>query len=342
VIDGMVGSGFGIIYRRFLIALPTILVVSVLIFVVLRLLPADPLAMSMPPNATQQEMAEMRHEMGLDRSIPAQYAIWLGRIVRGDFGTSIQFRRSVSDLILTALPTTLELVVTGLALGIFLGLGCGLLMFSWRGTLKEQVADVGSIMIMSIPEFLWAILLILGFGVAFRLLPFIGRMDAQITVPRTTGFLLVDTLLSGDISAFRSAIEHLALPALSLALAIMPLIMRVLRSSLFDTYVDEYITLARLRGLSERRILLSHALKNAALPTVSLIGVQAGFMFGGTLLVEVIFTLPGIGNLMVQALHNQDLPLIQGIAVVYCVIVLVVNTVVEVAYLGLNPKLARA
>jgi ABC-type dipeptide/oligopeptide/nickel transport system permease component len=342
VIDGMVGSGFGIIYRRFLIALPTILVVSVLIFVVLRLLPADPLAMSMPPNATQQEMAEMRHEMGLDRSIPAQYAIWLGRIVRGDFGTSIQFRRSVSDLILTALPTTLELVVTGLALGIFLGLGCGLLMFSWRGTLKEQVADVGSIMIMSIPEFLWAILLILGFGVAFRLLPFIGRMDAQITVPRTTGFLLVDTLLSGDISAFRSAIEHLVLPAFSLALAITPLIMRVLRSSLFDTYVDEYITLARLRGLSERRILLFHALKNAALPTVSLIGVQAGFMFGGTLLVEVIFTLPGIGNLMVQALHNQDLPLIQGIAVVYCVIVFVVNTVVEVAYLGLNPKLARA
>jgi ABC-type dipeptide/oligopeptide/nickel transport system permease component len=342
VIDGMVGSGFGIIYRRFLIALPTILVVSVLIFVVLRLLPADPLAMSMPPNATQQEMAEMRHEMGLDRSIPAQYAIWLGRIVRGDFGTSIQFRRSVSDLILTALPTTLELVVTGLALGIFLGLGCGLLMFSWRGTLKEQVADVGSIVVMSIPEFLWAILLILGFGVAFRLLPFIGRMDAQITVPRTTGFLLVDTLLSGDISAFRSAIEHLALPAFSLALAITPLIMRVLRSSLFDTYVDEYITLARLRGLSERRILLFHALKNAALPTVSLIGVQAGFMFGGTLLVEVIFTLPGIGNLMVQALHNQDLPLIQGIALVYCVIVLVVNTVVEVAYLGLNPKLARA
>ena len=337
----MVGSGFGIIYRRLLIALPTILVVSVLIFVVLRLLPADPLAMSMPPNATQQEMAEMRHEMGLDRSIPAQYAIWLGRIVRGDFGRSIQFRRSVSDLILTALPTTLELVVTGLALGIFLGLGCGLLMFSWRGTLKEQVADVGSIVVMSIPEFLWAILLILGFGVAFRLLPFIGRMDAHITVPRTTGFLLVDTLLSGDISAFRSAIEHLALPALSLALAIMPLIMRVLRSSLFDTYVDEYITLARLRGLSERRILLFHALKNAALPTVSLIGVQAGFMFGGTLLVEVIFTLPGIGNLMVQALHNQDLPLIQGIALVYCVIVLVVNTVVEMAYLGLNPKLAR-
>jgi ABC-type dipeptide/oligopeptide/nickel transport system permease component len=127
-----------------------------------------------------------------------------------------------------------------------------------------------------------------------------------------------------------------------LALALAPLIMRVLRSSLFDTYVEDYITLARLRGLSERRILLRHALKNAALPTVSLIGVQAGFMFGGTLLVEVIYTLPGLGNLMVQALRNHDLPLIQGIALVYCVIVLVINTVVEIAYVGLNPKLWQA
>jgi peptide/nickel transport system permease protein len=337
----MFESGLGIVYRRSLIALPTLLIVSILIFVVLRLLPADPLAMSLPPNATQHEVAEMRHDMGFDQPIPAQYAIWLGRILRGDLGTSIQFRRSVSGLILTALPTTLELVMVGLLLGIVLGLTFGLLMFSWRGSVKEQLADVGSVVVMSIPEFLWAILLILGFGVGFRFLPFIGRMDAQITVPRTTGFLLIDTLLAGDLRAFQSAIEHLALPAFSLALSITPLIMRVLRSSLFDTYADEYITLARLRGLSERHILLFHALKNAALPTVSLIGVQAGFMFGGTLLVEVIFTLPGLGNLMVQALRNQDLPLIQGIALVYCVIVLVLNTIVEMAYLGLNPKLAR-
>jgi ABC-type dipeptide/oligopeptide/nickel transport system permease component len=341
VIVGMAGTGLGIVYRRLLIALPTLLVVSVLTFVVLRLLPADPLAMSLPPNATQQEMAEMRRDMGLDRPIPVQYAIWISRALQGDFGRSIQFRRSVSDLILAALPTTLELVAMGLLLGILLGLAGGLLMFAWRGTVKEQLADVGSIVVLSIPEFLWAILLILGLGVGARLLPFIGRLDAEISVPRTTGFILLDTLLAGDAAAFRSALEHLALPAFSLALAITPLIMRVLRSSLFDTYAEDYITLARLRGLSEPRILLGHALKNAALPTVSLIGVQAGFMFGGTLLVEVIFTLPGIGNLMVQALHNQDLPLIQGIALVYCVIVLVLNTIVEVAYLGLNPKLAR-
>jgi peptide/nickel transport system permease protein len=271
-----------------------------------------------------------------------QYAIWLGQILRGDFGTSIQLRRSVSDLVLTALPTTLELVAVGLTLGILLGIGCGVLMFAWRGTAKEQIADLGSVVVMSIPEFLWAILLILGLGVGVRLLPFIGRIDAQMTVPTTTGFLLIDTLIAGNVPAFLSVLEHLALPAFSLALGLTPLIMRVLRSSLFDTYVEDYIALARLRGLSERRILLRHALKNAALPTVSLIGVQAGFMFGGTLLVEVIYTFPGIGNLMVQALRNHDLPLIQGIALVYCVIVLVLNTVVEVAYLGLNPKLRKA
>jgi ABC-type dipeptide/oligopeptide/nickel transport system permease component len=338
----MIDSGFGIVYRRLLLAIPTLLVVSLLVFVVLRLIPADPLAMSLPPNATQADMAEMRHEMGFDRPIPVQYVIWLSHIVRGDLGISIQYRRSVSDLILDALPTTLELVAVGLTLGIVLGIGCGMAMFAWRGRVQEQIADLGSTVVMSIPEFLWAILLILGLGVGLRLFPFIGRIDAQMTVPTITGFLLIDTLIDRNPAAFFSALAHLALPALALALGLAPLIMRVLRSSLFDTYVEDYIALARLRGLSERRILWRHALKNAALPTVSLIGVQAGFMFGGTLLVEVIYTFPGIGNLMVQALRNHDLPLIQGIALVYCVIVLVINTIVEVSYLGLNPRLRAA
>lgn len=337
----MLDSGLAIIGRRLALALPTLLVVSMLVFVVLRLIPSDPLAMSMPPNATREDLAEMRREMGLDRPIPVQYAIWIGQIARGDLGTSIVYRRPVGGLILTALPTTIELVSMGLALGVFLGLGFGVALFEWRGRLAEHVADLGSTVVMSIPEFLWAIFLILGFGVGLRWLPFIGRLDPAVTVAPVTGFVLLDTLIAGQPAAFVNALAHLTLPGLSLALALAPLIMRVLRSSLFDTYVEGYITLARLRGLSERRILLRHALKNAILPTVSLIGVQAGFIFGGTLLVEVIFTLPGIGNLMVQALRNHDLPLIQGIALVYCVSVLVINTVVEIAYLGLNPKLRQ-
>jgi peptide/nickel transport system permease protein len=194
---------------------------------------------------------------------------------------------------------------------------------------------------MSVPEFLWAILLILGLGVGLRLLPFIGRVDAQITVPTVTHFLLLDSLIAGKPGAVASVLAHLALPALALALALAPLIMRVLRSSLIDTYAEDYITLARLRGLSERRILWRHALKNAALPTLSLIGVQAGFMFGGTLLVEVIYSYPGIGSLMVDAVRNNDLPLIQGVAVTYCIVVLAINTAVDIGYLVLNPRLRR-
>ncbi len=336
----MTETALGILIRRLAAAIPILLVVSALVFVVLRLIPADPLGMSLPPNATQEDVEIMRHEMGLDRPIPEQYAIWLGHIVRGDLGVSSHFRQSVAGLIATALPTTLELVACGLFLGVLLGMVCGLFMFAWRGKLGEQVTDIGSVVVMSIPEFLWAIFLILGVGVGLRLLPFIGRVDPQVIVPNVTGFLLIDSLLAGP-AKFASVVAHLVLPASALALALAPLIMRVLRSSLIDTYVEDYVTLARLRGLSERRILLRHALKNAALPTVSLIGVQAGFMFGGTLLVEVIYTFPGIGNLMVEAVRNHDLPLIQGIALVYCVIVLVINTVVDIAYLGLNPKLRR-
>jgi ABC-type dipeptide/oligopeptide/nickel transport system permease component len=334
-------TALALLFRRLLTALPILLVVSALVFVVLRLLPADPLGMSLPLNATPGDIARMRAEMGFDRPILLQYLIWLGHLVQGDFGLSIHFRRPVIQMILAALPTTLELVASGLVLGVGLGILGGTAMFAWRGTVREQLADLGGTVVMSVPEFLWAILLILGVGVGLRLLPFIGRVDAQITVPPVTHFMLIDSLIAGHPSAFLSVLAHLALPALALALALAPLIMRVLRSSLLDTYAEDYITLARLRGLSERRILWRHALKNAALPTLSLIGVQAGFMFGGTLLVEVIYSYPGIGSLMVDAVRNNDLPLIQGVAVTYCIVVLVINTAVDIGYLVLNPRLRR-
>jgi peptide/nickel transport system permease protein len=332
-----------LLLRRLLTALPIILCVSALVFVVLRLLPADPIAMSLPPGATAQDVAQLRAAFGLDRPIPVQYLIWLAKLARGDFGISIHFRRDVIDMVLVGLPATLELLAVGLALGIALGLAGGLAMFAWRGTAGEQVVDLGTTVMMSIPEFLWAILLILGFGVALTWLPFIGRVDPQVALPpMTTGFLLIDSVLSGRFDALASALVHLVLPGIALAIGMAPLVMRVLRSSLLDVIGEDYIALARLRGLSERRILMRHALKNAALPTLSLIGVQAGFMFGGTVLVEVIFAYPGLGNLMVDAVRNHDLPVIQAAALTYCVLVLAINAGVDVLYLVLNPKLRVA
>jgi ABC-type dipeptide/oligopeptide/nickel transport system permease component len=153
---------------------------------------------------------------------------------------------------------------------------------------------------------------------------------------------MIDSLITGNFGALRSALTHLILPAVALAIGLAPLVMRVLRSSLLETVEDDYITQARRRGVSERRILIRHALPNAALPTLSLIGVQGGFMFGGTILVEMIFAYPGLGNLMVDAVRNHDLPVIQAVALVYCMLVLGINALVDVAYLAVNPRLRLA
>ena len=335
-------AGAATVLRRLLVAVPTLLVVSLVLFVALRVIPADPLAMSLPPGASEADFRTMRAEMGFDRPIPEQYAIWLGHLLRGDFGVSIHFHQPVGGLILGALPTTLELLALGLPLGVLLGLAGGLVMYGARRSAAGTATDLASIVLMSVPEFLWALVLLLVFGVAIRLLPFIGRIDPQLSVPAVTGFMLVDTLLARRPDAFLNAVSHLLLPAAALGLALSPLIMRTLRSSLLATAHEDYVMVARLRGLSETRILLGHAFKNAVLPTVSLIGVQAGFMFGGTLLVEVIYTLPGIGNLLVEAIGAHDLPLIEGLAFVYCLVVLAINTVVDLISVAIDPRLRRA
>jgi ABC-type dipeptide/oligopeptide/nickel transport system permease component len=331
-----------LIVRRALISVVILFFVAALLFCVLRLLPVDPAAMSLPPMATIAEVEAKRREMGLDQPLPQQFLIWLGQVLHGDFGTSIHFRRSVASLVASTLPATVELAVIAMAIATALGLGGGLLLFHVRGRAAEPAIDFGSIVLLSIPEFLWALFFILLFGVALGVLPFTGRLSAQFQRPVVTGLLLIDTLLTGRPDMFWDALKHMILPAFALGIAFSPTIMRVLRSSLIDVYHEDYITQARLRGVSERRVLVRHGLKNAILPTLSLMGVQFGILFGGTLLVEVIFSYPGLGNLMVDAVRNADLPIIQAVGLTYCVVVLIINTIVDALYLVLNPKLRIA
>jgi ABC-type dipeptide/oligopeptide/nickel transport system permease component len=338
----MMTSILPLIARRILVSIVILFIVSALLFCILRLLPVDPAAMSMPPNATIAEIEAKRRQMGLDQPLPRQYLIWLGQVVHGDFGTSIHFRRGVAGLIGTTLPATIELAVLAMLVAGSLGIVGGLFMFYVRGTRKEPLADTGSIVLLSLPEFLWGLFFILLFGVALELLPFTGRLSSNFQRPVVTGFLLLDTLLVGRPDMFANALKYMILPSLALGIAFSPTIMRVLRSSLIDVYHEDYIHQARLRGLSERRILIRHGLKNAVLPTLSLMGVQFGFLFGGTLLIEVIYSYPGLGNLMVDAVRNADLPIIQAVGLTYCVVVLTINTVVDALYVVLNPRLRIA
>jgi peptide/nickel transport system permease protein len=335
----MIAGILPLIGRRLLVSVLILLIVSFLLFAVLHVLPVDPAAMSLPPTATLAEIETMRREMGLDLPLPQQYLIWLSQVLHGDFGASIHYRRGVLGLVAATLPATIELAVLSMIVAAVLGLAGGLVLFHVRGTAREPVVDFGSIILLSIPEFLWGLFFILIFGVALQWLPFTGRLDPEFAMPRGARFLLFDELISGRLDIFWSALKHMILPCLALGIAFSPAIMRVLRSGLIDVYQEDYIHMARLRGLTERRILLHHALKNAVLPTLSLMGVQFGFLFGGTLLIEVIFSYPGLGNLMVDAVRNADLPIIQAVGLAYCVVVLIINTVVDSLYLVLNPKL---
>lgn len=335
----MVATLLQLLGRRLLVAAPILLLVCVLLFSILRVLPVDTAAMSLPPNATIAEIEAKRRAMGLDLPLPRQFLIWLADAAHGEFGRSIQFRRDAGSLVAETLPATVELAVLAMVVAAVLGLGGGLLLFHVRGTAFEVVGDLASTVLLSIPEFLWALFLLFMFGVAFHWLPFTGRLSPGFVRPDITGFLLLDTLIAGRIDMARDAFQHMILPACALGLAFSPAIMRVLRSSLLDVYQEDFIQQLRLRGLTEGRILIGHALKNAILPTLTLMGVQFGFLFSGTLLVEVIYSYPGMGNLMIDAVRNADLPIIQAVGLTYCIVILLITTIVDCLYLVLNPKL---
>ena len=267
-----------VISRRMLVVIPILLAVSMLLFLVLRLLPVDPAAMSLPPTATNDEIEAMREAMGLNLPIPHQYAIWLRDTLSGEFGTSIQYRQPVGELIAKTLPATIELAVVAAIIATVVGIGGGLVIFRMRGTVGEAAGDVGSLLMLSLPDFLWGLILIFVFGVFWPVLPFIGRLDPGMVQPGGTGFLLIDALAAGQVRVFWSALVHMLIPATALGISFAPIVMRVLRSSLLDVYQEGYIAQARMRGVSEERILVSHALKNAILPTLTLMGVQFGFL----------------------------------------------------------------
>jgi ABC-type dipeptide/oligopeptide/nickel transport system permease component len=330
-----------VLSRRLIAAIPTLLMLSLIVFVVLRLIPADPLAMMLPPNATPADAALLRHQLGLDKPIPSQFLIWIVNALHGNLGASISFQQPVATLIGSTLPATLELCLAALVISLIISVPGGVFAYAVTDRRGELPVSFAVVLMQSVPSFLWALLLIALLGVYLPVLPFSGRVGDGIPMPHLTGFLLIDFLVKGQFSDWLSAASHLVLPSLALAFGFAPLVIRVLRSSLLDQRNESYVGVARLRGVSESRILWRHMLKNAALPALTMIGVQFGFLFGGALLVEMIFSFPGVGNLMVQAVRNNDLVLIQGIAIVFCALMLVINAIVDTLYVIMNPRLRK-
>jgi peptide/nickel transport system permease protein len=327
--------------RRLAMAIPTLFGVAIFVFVLIRVVPGDPVAMMVSGEASADDIAKVRALYGLDRSIPEQFLIFAGQLLRGDFGTSISLRQDVLHLVLGRLPATLELAVVALIMAIISGMTLALVSVYWRGRWEETAADTVSAIALAIPEFLWALLLILLFGVALPVFPISGRVEPTSVAQFHTQFYLLESLMTGRPALAAELIWHLALPAVALTLPLSAVIARVLKSSMLDAVAQDYILLARLKGFSPLYVLIRHALPNALIPAVTVTGVHFTLLIGGTVLVELIFAYPGIGNMLYSAATNRDLPLLQGITIVFAVIFVVLNILIDLSYALINPRVRQ-
>ncbi|MCB1444924.1 MAG: ABC transporter permease [Rhizobiaceae bacterium] len=330
------------VLNRLLLAAITLLGVAVVVFVLLRVVPGDPIAMMISPGATPEQIAQMRAHYGLDGSILSQFWIWLKGILGGDFGTSISLRRNVLELLGERLPATLELAVAALVFAMALGGGVAILGTLVRRTLLEPVVDTVNGTVLAVPDFVWALALILLLGVFFPVLPLSGRIDPAAQSHFATQFYLLESLLTLRLSEFLDISAHMIMPVLALGLPLAAIIARVLKEALLEAMVQDYILLAKLKGKSTLRLILQEALRNAVGPTIALTGVQFTFLIGGTVIVERIFAYPGIGNMAIDAVINRDLPLIQGLVLVFGALFILINLGVDLLVAAFNPRLRHA
>ena len=330
------------ICMRLLSTAITLFGVAVIVFFVIRVVPGNPIAMMLPPGASEADIARLETQYGFDKSIPEQFAIWLGGVMQGDFGTSITTRQPVADLVLGRLPATLELSVVALLIAVGLGGLLALTGTRLRDTKAEGVVDVGSGIALSVPDFLWGLVLILLFGVLWPVFHISGRISPSLDVDFTTNFYLFEALLRLRFDVLADLVAHMFMPALALAIPLAAIIAQLLKQSLKETMHLDYVTLARTKGYAENRVITREALPNAILPTLTLVGVQFTFLIGGTVIIERLFSYEGLGNMAIDAVINRDLPLIQGIVILFALLFTLVNLAVDMLYVVLNPRLRHA
>ncbi|WP_202333951.1 ABC transporter permease [Mesorhizobium sp. L-8-3] len=325
--------------RRVAMAAVTLFGVGLIVFVLLRVVPGDPIAMMIAPGASPAEIAAMRARYGLDESIGMQFVLWLKGILSGDFGTSISLRRDVLGLLAERLPATLELATAALLVAVLLGGSVAVIGTRFRRSAGETVVDTVNGLFLAVPDFVWALALVLVFGVFYPLFPLSGRVDPQSASDFATRFYLLESIVTLRFEKALEVASHMVMPTLALALPLAAVITRVLKDALSEAMVQDYVALARLKGMSELRLILQEAMRNAVGPTLALTGVQFTFLIGGTVIVERIFSYPGVGNMAIDAVINRDLPLIQGLVLVFGLMFILINILVDLAVVALNPRL---
>jgi dipeptide transport system permease protein len=331
------------VLRRVALIVPTFVGVTLIAFALIHLIPGDPVEnLSGERGMDPARRVRLLHEFGLDRSLPVQYADYVGHVLKGDLGASLTTHEPVLGEFLTLFPATLELAFFAMLLAVLVGLPAGMLAAHKRNTLADYAVMGASLAGYSMPVFWWALLLILTFSVQLGWTPVSGRIDVLYDVPAVTGFMLVDTLRAGDYGAFRSALSHLILPSIVLGTIPLAVIARMTRSSMLEVLREDYIRAARARGLSLFTVMLVHALRNALIPVITVIGLQVGLLLSGAILTETIFSWPGVGNWLVHGVQSRDYPVVQGGILLVAALVIGVNLGVDLLYGVVNPRIRHA
>jgi dipeptide transport system permease protein len=335
---------FRFLLKRLALTIPTFIALMFITFVMLRLVPGDPIEVRMGERGISPErLAQLRQEMGLDQPLWKQFLDYVNALLHGDFGTSIVSKSPVLHEFLTLFPATLELTLTAMIFAVVLGVPAGVIAASRRGGIYDQTLMGLALTGYSMPIFWWGLILVLVMSNTLHLTPVSGRVDLiNYYYEPVTGFMLIDSLLSDQKGAFWDAVHHLILPMIVLGTVPLAVIARMTRSSMLEVLEEDYVRTARAKGLSWTRIVGVHALRNALIPVVTVIGLQVGGLLAGAVLTETIFSWPGVGKWLIESINRRDYPALQGGIMLIATIVILVNLFIDMLYGLINPRIRHA
>ncbi len=335
---------FRFLLKRLALTLPTFIALMFITFVMLRLVPGDPIEVRRGERGISPErLAQLRHEMGLDQPLWKQFLDYVWNILHGDFGTSIISKSPILHEFATLFPATLELTFCAMLFAVALGVPAGVIAASRRGGIYDQSLMGLALTGYSMPIFWWGLILILVMSNTLHLTPVSGRVDLiKYYYDPVTGFMLIDSLLSGQKGAFWDAIHHLILPTIVLGTVPLAVIARMTRSAMLEVLEEDYVRTARAKGLPWSRVVGLHALRNALIPVVTVIGLQVGGLLAGAVLTETIFSWPGVGKWLIESISRRDYPALQGGIMLISTVVILVNLIVDLLYGLINPRIRHA
>ena len=325
--------------RRFIGAIPVLLGISFLVFLLMHLAPGEPVSLLLGEDATAAEIQRARHEWGLDQPILIQYWEFVTRAAQGDFGKSLKFGEPVTKLIFERLPATVELALASLLVAMLISIPIGVYSAIKHDTLFDHAGMGLALIGVSLPNFWLGIMLIYFLGGQLNLLPVAGRIDYGIRIEPITRLYLVDSLMTGNFPAFWSALKHLFMPAVTLGTSLAAIVTRITRSSVLEVMRQDFITTARAKGLSERAVIWRHMLRNATITIITVLGLQLGALLNGSVITETVFSYPGIGDLLIQAISVRDYKLAQGLIFFFAMIYFLVNLLVDLLYMLVDPRI---